>query len=406
VADYVRTDSSGKYMFNGYPVPGAHRLRFFDPAETYATEYWDDKPTFAEGDDIYFGGLPAPGSAEAALEADATVPLEPFVADAELSYKVPRATGPDRYDVAVTVAQELFPDWDELEHVIIAAGEDEAAADALASAGLSWAYDAPVLLCSKNGPSKELLQAISDMGPDVQVHVAGGTTSLPNAAIAPILALSNTKASADRIAGPDRYSTAVAIAQRVDALAGSSSRPADAVLVANGADWDKFFDALALSAPSAGTGLPIVLVQENAIPSSTMNYIKGRAPAGIYVAGGPATVSGDVFDQLVATGAITQRWWGADRYATAAAVANGSIARGWIGYNQVGVAAKVPDAMSGGAAIGRRGGPLLLTQTDVLSAPTRTFLSMNKGSINACMVFGGPKSVSEAVRDEISVTLE
>ncbi len=31
---------------------------------------------------------------------------------------------------------------------------------------------------------------------------------------------------------------------------------------------------------------------------------------------------------------------------------------------------------------------------------------MNKGSINACMVFGGPKSTNEKVRDQISVTLK
>jgi putative cell wall-binding protein len=416
VQDYVRTDANGEYMFRGFAggiasLPlgtyGAYKLRFFDPSETYATEYWDDQPTFAEGDEFFLGRIALPSAPLSEGGMNEVAPFEgPFIADAELALKVPRAAGPDRYDAAITTARELFPDWDELEHVIIAAGEDEAAADALAAAGLSWAYDAPVLLTSKNGPSQGLLNAISMMGPDVQVHVAGGPRSVPFAALKPILDLPNVKDSADRISGADRYSTAVAIAQRVDAIAAGGGRPADAVLVANGADWEKFFDALALSAPSAGTGLPIVLVQEDAIPAPTMAYLNTRAPSDIYVAGGPATVSKNVSDQLIATGAITQRWWGKDRYATAAAVAKGAVARGWLGYTQVGVAARVPDAMSGGAAVGRKGGPLLLTQTDMLPMATRDFLSMNKGSINSCLIFGGPKSVSEKVRDEISVVLK
>jgi putative cell wall-binding protein len=137
-----------------------------------------------------------------------------------------------------------------------------------------------------------------------------------------------------------------------------------------------------------------------------MSYIDRRAPSDIYVAGGPATVSDGVFNDLAATGAITQRWAGKDRYGTAAAVAKGAIARGWIGYNQMGIAARVPDAMSGGAAIGRKGGPLLLTQTDKLPGETAMFLEMNKGAINSCLVFGGPRSVSEAVRSQISVILK
>jgi putative cell wall-binding protein len=290
--------------------------------------------------------------------------------------------------------------------VIVAAGEDEAAADALAAAGLSWAYDCPVLLASKNGASAELLSAIGDMGPDVKLHVAGGPNSLPDSVVAQITALPNVDDTADRIAGKDRYATAVAIAERVDAEASGTVRPADAVLVANGADWGKFFDALALSAPCANTGLPILLVMEDSIPANTAAYIANRAPADIYIAGGPATVSPAVMTDLMGTGAIVQRWWGSDRYGTATAVANGAIARGWIGLKTVGVAAKVPDAMSGGAAIGRQGGPLVLCGTDVLPPATETFLSLNKASINSCTVFGGPASVNESVRDQIAVVLQ
>ncbi|MDP2183654.1 MAG: cell wall-binding repeat-containing protein [Actinomycetota bacterium] len=120
------------------------------------------------------------------------------------------------------------------------------------------------------------------------------------------------------------------------------------------------------------------------------------------MAGGTATISKSVFNQLNATPATAHRWAGPTRYDTAVAVANGAKGLGWLDFSEIGVAARVPDAMSGGAAMGMKGGPLLLTETNSLPNATKMFLLYNKPFIVHCTVFGGPMSISEAVRDQIT----
>lgn len=418
--DYTRTDEDGWYSFNGYlglandnsvqNIDPAHKLRFYDPSQTYASEYWDDQPTLGDADEIPLFTLIPGSSADISFETDDS-PMPPqvpraFVADAELSMKVARSTGIDRYQSAINVAEDQFPNWDELADVIVASGEDRSASDALAAAGLSWLYDAPILLTSSQGPSPELLEAIGNMGSEVDLHVVGGTAAVSAAAADEILALDNVNDQLDRIWGEDRYGTAAAIAELLYFGGDEEGFSYDSVFLANGSDWDRFWDALALSAPTANTGIPILLVTEDSIPEATAEVLDGAEPEDVYIAGGSAAVDPVVMDELIAEGFIVERWWGTDRYGTAVDVAEGSIARGWLGYATVGVAGKVPDAMAGGAAVGRQGGPLLLTRTDSLPAATEQFLSLNRQWINKCTVLGGPAAVSEQVRDEITLALD
>ena len=108
---------------------------------------------------------------------------------ADGSYKAIRIWDNDRYTTAVKTAHLGFdPDndgsWPGVTHVIIASGEDRALADPLASAGLVWAYDAPLFLINSDFVPAKVNQAINQIaaanGP-VTVHVVGGTFSVPNA---------------------------------------------------------------------------------------------------------------------------------------------------------------------------------------------------------------------------------
>ena len=192
-----------------------------------------------------------------------------------------RVWGSDRYTTAVEIAKKNFPGWQNCDHVIIASGEGRAAADPLAAAGLSWTYGAPILLVQRDAvPSAvtNALAGISAANGGVTVHVVGGPVSIPDARLAQIASRVPGVTFDRLLPAGNRFELAATIAHRMDAErpTGHVLWPAGKVaLIANGADPDKFFDALALSAVCANTGFPILLVNQDSIPSQTASTLNG-----------------------------------------------------------------------------------------------------------------------------------
>jgi putative cell wall-binding protein len=326
-----------------------------------------------------------------------------------------RIAGPDRYTTAVEIAHEAFPDWANCDHVIIASGEDRAAADPLAASGLTWTYGAPILLVQQDRVPSSVLSAldqIADANDGVTVHVVGGPASVPPELLGDIAARVGTVAF-DRIEpNDDRFVLAASIARRMstERVGGFHRMPGygQHALIANGADPDKFFDALALSPLAARTGYPILLVEEDRVPSATRNVLADLAIPHRVIGGGPATVSEGVAAELaVGAGTPVMRWWGADRYSTAAEIARwGETApTPWIASHNIGVTAKLPDALAGGALMGLRGSPIVLTETDRLPWATGSYLHADATGVGACYVLGGPVSVTDPTMTQIGEAL-
>jgi hypothetical protein len=326
----------------------------------------------------------------------------------------PRVWGADRYSTSVETARLAFDpaedgSWPGVTHVVIASGEDRAAADPLAAAGLTWAHDAPVFLVNQSFVPHSVKTAISQIagnGQPITVHVVGGTFTIPDERLDEIeTAASPMAVTFDRIKeGGDRFDMAAAIAERVgeewESRNGAGTSPG-VVLLANGADPTKFFDALALSPISADEGYPILLVAADEVPSATSASLGGEfASAERIVGGGPATVSEAVVSQVGGT-----RVWGPDRYQNSIAAADYAVSRGWLARTKVGVAAKLPDALCAGASMGRLGGVSLVTQGDELTWSVRAWMSMHCAVIDDCYIFGGPASVEGAVDADISQAL-
>lgn len=190
-----------------------------------------------------------------------------------------------------------------------------------------------------------------------------------------------------RLAGADRYGTAAAIS--------AASYPAGVPVayVATGADYP---DALAAGPAASRAGGPVLLVTASRIPASTVQELQRLRPARIVVLGGPVAVSDGVLAALIpyAGGGGVQRLAGSDRYATAAAVSAATFPAGVpVAYVATGTA--FPDALTGGVAAGREGGPLLLVQPNQLPAVTAGELSrLRPGRI---VVLGGTGAVSDGV---------
>ncbi len=331
------------------------------------------------------------------------------------STDIERLWGSDRYTTAVTIAEENFPGWRNVNHVVIASGEDRAAADPLSAAGLSYAYGAPIFLVqSDSAPSQviEALRAIRQENGPFYVHIVGGPVSVGPGVLADISTVSGV--TFDRLEpNANRYELAATIARRMQ-----TERPNEtfmrpwvgykAALIANGEDPDKFFDALALSPMCVATGWPILLVGRDHIPAETQAVLADPDFRFRVVGGGPATVSDAVLAQLGEGDRVSNRVWGDDRYETAAAIMDEALAGmpPMLDAANTGVVARLPDALTGGSALGLRQGCLVLTGTDYLPSVSRRFLHDHTYDIDQCWTLGGPASIEAGTMGDIDDALE
>jgi len=196
------------------------------------------------------------------------------------------------------------------------------------------------------------------------------------------------KATAGRLAGADRYATAAVISK------GTFKPGVPVVYVATGVNYP---DALAGSAASGG---PILLVAKDSIPGATLAELKRLKPKKIVVLGGTGVVSVEVETALAPlTAGRVSRLAGADRYATAAKISADRFRPG-AATAFVATGVDFPDALSGGPAAAKAGGPILLTQRDKLPAATVSELKRLKP--RRIVVLGGTGVVSA----EVEIALE
>ncbi|NUP48522.1 MAG: hypothetical protein HOW97_14615, partial [Catenulispora sp.] len=265
---------------------------------------------------------------------------------------VQRLAGADRIGTAVAAADAAYnPHHPGTSHAKVAViSRSDSFADALAGNALAAQKHGPLLLtgsASLDPMDAHELSTLLDAGS--VVYVLGGPQALSPQLEAQIRALGLTP---KRLAGPDRFATATAIAAEV------SPHP-HTVLVATGAN---FPDALAAGAAAATDpdGGVVLLTNDKTVPAATRAYLDGVNPASTKVYGvGRQGVA--ALGTTVLAGHFTPLA-GDDRYATDLAVANNTtlfpapVAAG------VATGENWPDALSGGAYIGALKSPLLLTE--------------------------------------------
>ncbi|HVM54529.1 MAG TPA: cell wall-binding repeat-containing protein [Acidimicrobiales bacterium] len=187
-----------------------------------------------------------------------------------------------------------------------------------------------------------------------------------------------------RIAGADRYETAVRISSA--AFTGG----AEAVVLASG---ESFPDGLTAGPLAALHDAPVLLTTRDALPPITARELERLAPERVFVVGGTAAVADEVVAEIRAiAGVQPARIAGATRYETATAVASLFPAPAPIAFLASG--ADFPDALAGGAAAALGGAPLLLTPPALLPDPVRDELA--RLAPPEVLVLGGTSAVSDA----------
>ena len=252
----------------------------------------------------------------------------------------------DVYRSAAAITRHAYAGPQETVHVASA----EAFADGLTGGALA-AVDGPLLLVPEEGPVPEAIHTeLSRLAPR-RIVAFGGEAAIAGDTVEDL----GVHAPVTRLAGADRYETAIEIARAW----GST----DKVYVATGENYP---DALA-AAPLAAFRGPIVLVRKDSVPVPTSGFLAALAPSEVVILGGSSAVSEAVGDRLAAvSGGDVRRISGADRYATAAAVATDRD--NWTDppFAYVAAGGDYRDALVGGVAAAYASSPLLLTRGDAV----------------------------------------
>lgn len=316
-----------------------------------------------------------------------------------------RLSGQDRYGTSTAISKS----WDTSEYAVIAYGEDFP--DALCSAPLAKKHNAPILLVSKDsldsrfgGANDTKVSAELARLQVRKVFVVGGTGVVSENVVNQIKAISNNgkQIEVERIAGQDRFETALEVAKKVGAEKG--------VVVTTGFD---FPDALSISPIAAAKGMPIILVQKELMNENVTAYLdqsnylsKGTADQNApktYIIGGTGVVGQSIENQF----ANKKRLAGVNAYET-----NVSVLKefeGDLDYSTAFISTRndFPDALAGSALSSVKISPIILTG-DIPENVTSKFLNSKFDSINSIKVLGGegavkPQTIQKLVLDTVEL---
>jgi cell wall-associated NlpC family hydrolase len=194
---------------------------------------------------------------------------------------VARTAGTDRYTTAAAMATASFTAPVAVAWVATGAGF----ADALSAAAAAGGHG-PVLLVPSHGIPLATTFALGSLQPR-HVYLVGGTNAIASQTQASIGALL-PHATVTRVAGADRYGTAVAVSAA--AFPGGAST----AYLATGA---AFPDAVTAASAAAGRG-PVLLVGSNSAPASVMAELQRLRPPRLVVVGGASAVGNALVQQV------------------------------------------------------------------------------------------------------------
>ena len=333
-----------------------------------------------------------------ALFACCALPLRAYASGVE------RLAGENRYATMEAITQESFGSADS---AVLASGQNFP--DALAASSLAGMLDCPILLTDPDSLSSEVETEIYRLGVQ-DVYIVGGVQAVSQSVEDKIT--QNLGVSVTRIAGADRYETALEIYSELQDLYYSGGEDvANFCIIATGSN---FADALSIS-PLAYEGCaPIFLATDGELNADTLQAISQGGFSRAVIAGGTAVVSDNAqsaLESLVGSGRVT-RLAGNDRYLTSVAIAKflassqvnmlGLLPFSYEGFVMA-TGANYPDALCASSLCGGRHSVLLLV--DWWHAASVNLVRSNARAIDNGTVVGGPNAVDEDTLSRIKNAL-
>ncbi|GAA2970007.1 leucine-rich repeat protein [Finegoldia magna] len=295
----------------------------------------------------------------------------------EIFEKIPatRIAGRNRQLTAVEVSKTLFQKAD----TVIITSSDKMV-DSLASSPYGVGKNAPTLLVEKDSIMDEVLQEIKRLNPS-KIIIAGGKLSVSEKVENQIKQLGIKQ---QRIAGHDRFETAVKLGEQVRA---NSTNKKEIILV-NGFNN---IDALTAGSLASKLNIPVLLTENGQLNETTKKAIKDWGIEKVTIIGGKTQVSETIEETLQNSGLKVERLAGRTRVDTALEVAKAVNSD----PDKVIFANKTayPDALLAPYLSNAEKAPIVLIDKDEASVSVKQYLRDNK--IKESIILGGKLSIEE-----------
>jgi putative cell wall-binding protein len=294
-------------------------------------------------------GLSSLATARAAFDAARRQGVKPlFPPDTEWK----RLFGAVRYDTMEAIVAAGFTKND-TDTVIVATGENFP--DALAASSLAGLTKAPIVLTVTERLSVQARRTIEALEPST-IYIIGSASVVSSATQSELERLVARPENVKRVAGPDRYATAVEIFKE-----GASMGWGSTAIIACA---QTFPDALSVSPYAYVEKAPIFLAdRDSGLNAASIAAIKSGGFTKMLLVGDEKVVPNVVISQLGLTSGQYERLGGADRYKTSAIIAEYLVANTTtLGYHHLVTATgrNFPDALAGAAFAGKTGTVLIL----------------------------------------------
>lgn len=305
---------------------------------------------------------------------------------------VTRQSGADRYETAIMESKAGWPADKSADVAIIATGNNFP--DALSATGLAGASDAPILLTGRDTLHRATAAELKRLKP-AKIYIVGDGVVVGKKVQEQLKGLSWSP-KVVRLSGDNRFKTNLAINQEVEKLTGGS----EVAFVATGNNYP---DALSVGAYAFMKKAPITLT-DGTLSKDNKAYLKKIGAKRVFIAGGSNVVSSKIASDIKALGMKVERLSGDTRYDTNLT----TIKRLNEFYNLdpyiIGIATgeNFPDALTGAASLGKRGGMIGLTHK-ANSAYANKAIKLVKGKRAGIRVeiIGSDAAVSNSVEKDV-----
>jgi putative cell wall-binding protein len=196
-----------------------------------------------------------------------------------------------------------------------------------------------------------------------------------------------------RLAGADRFETAVAVAKQ------THPSGAQTVFLASGRN---FPDALSGSALAARNSAPLLLVEPGGLPPVVATQLMAFKPSRVVLLGGEATISASVasaVSSVLGAGVTVERIAGADRYQTSLAMARSGWGSASSAYLATGRG--FADALSASAVAAAQGAPVILVDGVQPALGADVVTALGQLGVKSVVIAGGPVSISEGIAAQL-----
>lgn len=296
-----------------------------------------------------------------------------------------RLFGINRYQTAVEISQTGWPSG--TENIVLARGDDYA--DALAGVPLAYQLDAPILLAS----NARLDDAVTF---EIQRLQAGNVIILGGLEAISIEIEKNLEGlglDVKRIAGTNRYETAVRIAEKLMNNGGIF----DTAYITVGTE---FADALSASSYAARQGSPILMTRTGSLEETTLKALVELGINRTVIVGGTAAVSDEVLNDLP----DPRRIFGDNRYATSIALAEEFLPSDKKDiFTATGL--DFPDAIAGAVLAAKENTGILLVRGDLCEPDQVIQMFISEKGINRAIILGGNSAVSSDMENWFKANL-